>query len=166
MMLNRSLVRSTLPITALAAALAISACRTEDSESQADTSGMPPIDSTGGMTMGSGMMGGGMTGGGMMDQMQSHLRMMDGAGADSMMAMMPMHRQMVASMIAQMNREMRDMQMQMDTGWTATVDSLRQDLVRLPELGAGELQSFMPAHRARVQRIMEMHRRMMADMAR
>jgi hypothetical protein len=75
--------------------------------------------------------------------------------------MLPIHRQMAANMIAQMNREMGGMNMGADAGWTATVDSLRQDLVRMPEMGGSELQSFVPAHHARLERLMQMHQAMM-----
>lgn len=106
----------------------------------------------------------GMQGGGMMEQMQAHMRMMEGAGGDSLMATMPMHRRMTANMIAQMNREMRDMNMTADAEWDETVDSLRQDLVRMPEMTAAELEVLMPEHRERVTRLMEMHRGMMGSM--
>lgn len=101
---------------------------------------------------------------GMMDQMTGHLRMMENAGADSLHAMLPMHRQTTANMLARMNREMRDMNMPADAAWNATVDSLRQDLTRMPELSRSELAGMMPAHRARIMRLMEMHRTMMSGM--
>ena len=99
-----------------------------------------------------------------MAQMQAHMRMMQGAGGDSLRAMLPMHRQMAANMLARMNREMRDMNMPGDAAWNATVDSLRQDLTRMPEMDAAEFQAAMPAHRSRLERLMEMHRAMMANM--
>lgn len=99
---------------------------------------------------------------GMMQQMQSHMRLMDGAGADSITSMLPMHRQMVANMIAQFNQEMRDMNMPSDSAWNATVDSLRQDLMQMPEMRASDLSPFMAAHGDRVTRIMESHRMMRA----
>lgn len=112
-----------------------------------------------------GMQGmGGMQGGGMMEEMRTHMRSMQGAGGDSLRAMLPAHRQMAANMIARMNREMRDMNMAADAAWTATVDSLRQDLVRMPEMGGAELQSFMPGHQARLERLMRMHQSMMQGM--
>jgi hypothetical protein len=124
------------------------------------------MDSPGGMQGMPGMHGqmGGMASSGMMDEMQQHMQWMMGAGTDSMQVMMPMHRQMTANMLSAMNREMRDMNMTVDSAWSATVDSVRQDLVRLPELSGSELRAFMPAHRERVNRLMEMHRSMMADM--
>lgn len=97
---------------------------------------------------------------GMMDSMQVHIRMMQGMSGDRMKAMLPAHRQMVANMLSQMNSEMRQMNMQSDPKWTALADSVRQDLVRMPEMSAVELRSFMPAHGARVMRLMDTHRSM------
>ena len=88
----------------------------------------------------------------MIEQVRADLRALDGASADSLRRALPAHRQLVANMIAEMNREMRDMRMQADAPWTATVDSLRQDLTRMPDLGGGELAAVMPAHRVRVER--------------
>ncbi len=39
---------------------------------------------------------------------------------------------MAANMLAQFNREMSQMNMPDDPAWRATVDSLRQDLARMP----------------------------------
>lgn len=100
----------------------------------------------------------------MMERMEAHLRALDGADADSLTAALPGHRHAVANLIAQGNREMRDMGMSGDAAWNATVDSLRQDLVRLPELDGDEVRDLMPTHSARVIRLIEMHRRMLASM--
>jgi hypothetical protein len=101
---------------------------------------------------------------GMMEQMQAHMEMMAGMAPDSMMSMMPMHRQMAANMLAQMNRDMEQMNMPADDAWTATVDSLRGDLSRMPEMSAQELRDWMPGHRERMTRLMEMHRAMVGNM--
>lgn len=158
--------RATLLTAAVAGLLVAAACQRDEEPATTDTAADTAAGGMAGMDHGAmeGGMKGMMEGGGMMDQMQGHMRMMDSAGADQMAAMMPMHRQMVANMIAQFNREMRDMNMQTDAVWTATVDSLRRDLVRLPELRGAELQSFMPEHRGRMMRLMEMHRAMMQNM--
>jgi PBP1b-binding outer membrane lipoprotein LpoB len=149
----------------LVSALLLSGCiaeepQTEDApapaEVDAGTDTMPGMSDMPGMQ--DGMMGG------MMGQMMGHMQMMRGAGADSMQAMLPMHRQMVANMLAQMNREMREMNMTTDARWDATVDSLRNDLTRMPEMSGSELQTMMPAHHDRMMRLMEMHRTMMSDM--
>lgn len=148
-----------LAVALVLAPTLISACAREDVDADqnaaADTGAAP-----GGMQGMEGMGGSG----GMMEEMQAHMRMMDGASADSMRAMLPMHRQMVANMISQFDREMRQMNMKADAAWQATIDSLRQDNIRMPEMSANELRTFMPEHRTRVMRLMDMHRSMMGNM--
>jgi len=128
-----------------------------------DTAGMRGMQGMkGGMKggqMAGGMMGGMM--GGMRDSMPAHMRMMQGMSADQMKAMLPAHRQMVANMLSQLEGDMRKMNMRPDAGWTALTDSIRQDLVRMPEMSASEMHGFMPAHGARVMRLMAMHQQMM-----
>lgn len=129
-----------------------------DNAALSDTVPAPaqPMDGVDGM--------GGMQSSAMMTQMSSHMEQMRTAGADSIMRLMPDYRQMSASMLSQMNSEMQDMNMEGDARWNATVDSVRQDLARMPELGADGLQALMPAHHERMTRLMEMHRTMMAGM--
>ena len=100
----------------------------------------------------------------MMAQMQAHMQMMEGTSGEAMMQMMPQHRPMLANMISQMSREMRDMNMTADEEWSSTIEALRQDLVQMPEMSAAEMESFMPEHHVRVMRLMEMHQEMMAGM--
>ncbi|HKP76140.1 MAG TPA: hypothetical protein VJT67_11400 [Longimicrobiaceae bacterium] len=102
----------------------------------------------------------GMQSKGMMEELRTHMQAMHGAGGDSLKAMLPTHRQMAANLLAEMNREMRQMNMVAAPAWTATVDSVRQDLVRLPVMGPAELQSAMPGHEARLNRLMGMHQAM------
>jgi hypothetical protein len=109
----------------------------------------------------SGAMGGMMTAA-MMDSMQTHIRMMQGMSGDSMKSMLPAHRQMVANMLSRMDGEMRQMNMQPDAKWRALADSVRHDLVVLPDMSAAELRTTMPAHCARVLRLMQMHAVMVA----
>ena len=143
----------------LAASTVLAACGTEPEQTQ---SAAAPAES--GAEPAEGMEGMGGMQDGMMEQMMAHMQTMDGAGADSLQAMMPMHRQMAANMLARMNREMRDMNMTADAAWNATVDSLRQDLTRMPELTGSELETLIPAHRTRMMRLVEMHRAMMSEM--
>jgi hypothetical protein len=116
---------------------------------------------TAGIPMG-GMM---MTNPAMMDSMQSEMGRMRGMSADQMAAEMEVHRQLTANMLAQMNADMRGMNMTGDPRWTALVDSVRQDLVQLPSVPRGQLETVMPGHLARVQRLMAMHRDMMSTMS-
>ena len=147
----------------VAAATLLASCGGEDERSDAavpaDTGTEAGRD--GGME---GMSGMGGTDADMMGPIELHMQTMMSSGADSMATMLPMHRQMTANMIAQANREMREMNMTGDAAWTTTVDSLRSDLTRMPDMSAGELQSFMPAHHGRMMRLMEMHREMMGGL--
>lgn len=125
----------------------------DDTIAIAETTAMPAMPGMPGM--------GTMMSGAMMDSITAHMRAMDSASASGMQAMLPGHRQMAANMIAQMNREMREMNMTGDARWTALLDSVRQDLVRMPDLSAGQLKVLMPAHQARLARLMQAHRAMM-----
>ena len=147
----------------LMAAATLSACgAAEEQPAVADSPATAAhADSAGGM---GGMGMSGMMGAGMMDSMQTHMGMMDTVSGERMKQMLPMHRQMTANMLSQMNSEMRSMNMPASTAWTATVDSLRKDLVQMPDMSAAELEAMMPAHHARMRRLMEMHRDMMAKM--
>lgn len=149
----------------LIAPLLLGACGPGEAPEASETAeeGMPGMPGMPGMGMEE---AGGMQGGegDMMGRMGAHMQMMQGMSGDSMRAMLPMHRQMVANMIASMNREMRDMNMPADAAWSATVDSLRSDLVAMPEMDAAELEALMPAHHRRAMRLMEMHGEMMEGM--
>jgi hypothetical protein len=99
-----------------------------------------------------------------MEQMRAHLARMGGMRADSLSMQLPVHRQMVGNSLAQMNADMRSMNMPADAAWTALVDSVRADVVALPELNPAELSAAIPAHLARVTRLLESHRTMMSRM--
>jgi hypothetical protein len=145
-----------------AATVTLLGCQRDDAQRAApDSAAMPGhSDSASRMTGMPGMMKSRM-----MDSMQTHMRMMDTMSADQIKAMLPMHRRMAANMLSQMNAEMQGMTMAGDARWSATVDSIRQDLIRMPEMGAQELKAMMPAHHTRMTRLMQMHRDMMRRMA-
>jgi len=145
--------------------LAISACADGgETDSAAATAGTPADSQqrAGTPGMSSGMDMAGMRSAGMMDQMTSHLQMMQNMSADSMMAMVPAYGQQGEDMLAQMNAEMRDMSMEPDARWNATADSVRQDMSRMADMSPAELQALLPEHRARMTRLMEMHGSMMS----
>ncbi|MGH7458570.1 MAG: hypothetical protein ACREKN_05700, partial [Longimicrobiaceae bacterium] len=128
---------------------ALTACGGGDERTEAVPDTPATAEPAGGMEGMEGMEGMQGTGGmmGMLEEMQTHMRMMQGTSGDSMMAMLPMHRQMTANMISRMNREMRDMNMAADEEWNSTIEALREELVQMPEMSAAELEEFMPAHR-------------------
>jgi hypothetical protein len=94
--------------------------------------------------------------------MQSHMQAMTGASGDSLMKILPEHRQMTANMLAQMNQQMRGMKGGPE--WDEAVSAVRQDLTRMPEMGAEELKAYLPQHQEHVNRLMELHRSMMGNM--
>ena len=146
---------------ALGLVLALAACGGRD---DAETPETTVADSAAPNAGRPGMAGMAATDTGVAAQMEAHMRAMESASADSLTALLPGHRQRVANMIARMNQEMRDMNMPADAEWTATVDSLRQDLRQMPEMDATELKTLMPAHHARVTRLSQLHDSMMAAM--
>jgi hypothetical protein len=154
--------------------LLASACTSKPAAST-DTAGRtaaaaPAVDSAkpGGMTGMAGMQGmqgmQGMMSSATMDSMHAEMQKMQGMTAGQMAAMLPMHRQMAANMLSKMTADMRSMNMPADAAWTATTDSVRQDLTRLPELSNEQLKQELPAHHARMMRLMQMHKDMMAKM--
>ena len=122
--------------------------------------GATKSDSASGMA---GMPGMASAGSSMMDSMRTHMRMMQSATPEQMKSMLANHRQTVANMVSQMNGEMRSMNMPADPAWNATVDSIRQDLVHMPDMSGKELKAMMPAHGARVMRLLGMHERMLSN---
>ena len=97
----------------------------------------------------------------MMEEMRATMRAMQSASGDSLRAAIPMHRQMASDMMAQMNREMAQMKITADSRWSGLMDSLRQDLARMPGINAGEVVRFLPAHHGRLTRLMDLHREVM-----
>jgi hypothetical protein len=59
---------------------------------------------------------------------------------------------------------MPGMNMPSDAAWVALRDSIRQDLIHMPDLNASQLRTIMPQHRERVMRLMQMHEGMMSSM--
>lgn len=126
-----------------------------------DTSGMNGMGGqSGGMAGMKGM--GAMSG--MMGDMQKQMDAMMKVSPEQMKTMMPAHRQMVANLLANMTADMRKMNMTGDAAWTATIDSVRRDLAVMPELGGKEMTAAMPAHHARMMRLMAMHTKMSSNM--
>ena len=144
-------------VLAVATASVLAACTSKKSERSPETAAAAKPGAMPAMPGMSGMMSSAM-----MDSMSAEMRSMSSMSAAEMARMLPQHRQMVANMLSQMTSDMRSMNMPGDAAWTATVDSVRQDLVRFPDMTPAELKGAMPAHQARVSRLMTMHREMMS----
>jgi hypothetical protein len=78
--------------------------------------------------------------------------------ATQLAAALPMHRQMVETMLSQTSADTAQMSRTTAAAWTATADSVRSDLVKLSGMTPAQLKHAMPAHEARVMRLMKMHR--------
>lgn len=171
-LIMQRIIRTGARLTALGMAAVVAACGRENrarpasSDTTTRSSTATPASGMGGMAGMPGGMHGVMQGGSMimMDSMAVQMTRMEHMTPAQMQATMPMHRQMTANMMVQMTNEMRSMNMGTSPEWDATIDSIRQDLVRMPDMSARELKDFMPAHQERVQRLMDMHRTMMSGM--
>ena len=108
-----------------------------------------------------GMGGMGMSGMQMGAGMMAHMQSMQAMHGDSLMQMVPAHRQMLGNMIDQMDREIQAMNKPADPARTALADSLRSDMTRMTQMSAAEMDAFRTAHHDRITRLMEMHRTMM-----
>jgi hypothetical protein len=98
----------------------------------------------------------------MMDaRMQAHMQAMQGTTGDSLRRMMPMHRQMADSLMAQVRQQMHRMPSGGGAAWQALADSVQQDMRRMEHMSGTELQTFLSEHQARVMRLMQAHRGMM-----
>lgn len=107
----------------------------------------------------------------MREEWRRHMASMRGVGLDSLRAMMPRHRQMVTRMMEMVEAApgggMRmghgmgpGMGLGRDSAWIATRDSLHRDLDRIGEMSPEELEAFLEAHDARMQRMLELRERM------
>jgi len=99
----------------------------------------------------------GTANGKMMDSMHSVMHHMSSMPPEQMAALLPAHRKMVEGMLSRMPGDTGQMSATAAAAWTATADSVRTDLDRLPRMTAPELKRAMPGHEARVMRLMKMH---------
>ena len=154
--------------TTVACLVFVIGCHSRGTSSGAGETTTTRPDTSGGMS-GMNAMSGGMAMDSsmsrMIDSMRAEMTRMTSETPEQMKSMISMHRQMAANILAQMNSEMRSMNMSGDAAWTALVDSVRQDLVRMPDLSGAQLRTFVTAHRTRMERLMSMHRDMMGKMS-
>jgi hypothetical protein len=160
MISSRFILRALVTVSTGAA---LAACTSKDAPPSRESAARADSSATAGSMSGMAGMQGKM-GAATMDSMAASMHVMASMNADQLSAMLPVHRQMVANMLSQMTSDMRSMNMPADAAWTATTDSVRQDLIHLPEMGKAELKQAMPAHQARVSRLMQMHKAMMERM--
>jgi hypothetical protein len=94
-------------------------------------------------------------------RMETHLATVDRADAQQLKALVPEHRRMVTGMIEDCRQMMRQMNMSPPAKWTELENALMQDLDRMDQLPAEQIQAFLPEHRQRVQSMVDMRHEMM-----
>lgn len=160
-------------LSSAALAATLSACKPAGDKASADGSvASAEPGSLEGATRGDStmMMGGaggmtsmaGMTSAGAMDSMQTRLRVMDMMSAAQIEAALPAHSQVASDMLSMMSADVQAMHVSPNTSWSATTDSIRQDLSHMTGLTGAQMKAAMPAYHARMTRLMDMHRQMMA----
>ena len=97
----------------------------------------------------------------LMDSMERRLESLEGASATQMRTIVPAHGQLAARLLAELDSDLRAMNMAPDAAWRALTDSVRRDLARMPKMEGSELRVFMPDHHRRVDHLMTMHRKLM-----
>jgi hypothetical protein len=141
----------------LPAALAVLLVTLTACEKKPEATQVPPSGATG-------MMGGGpqmtMQGTQEMAMMGAQLDSLGAMAPAQMIAMMPAHQALATQMMGSMGAVMQGMNMQLDSGWVALSDSVRQDLTAMPGLSDGALQSRMQSHIGRMRRMMTMYQGM------
>jgi len=85
---------------------------------------------------------------------RAHLQRLDAAGNDSLPALIPVHRENVATLVSRCAAGTSGKSQPADTSWRPIAAELRQDLARLPQLAAQDLAAFMAEHRARILRFL------------
>jgi FtsP/CotA-like multicopper oxidase with cupredoxin domain len=120
-----------------------------------ETADTPAADSAGKMT------GMAMQSRQMMPAMRAHLDSMAAMPPDQLAAMLAAHQDMASRMMDAMAADMRGMNMQPDSAWTALSDSVRRDLADLPGLSGEARRTWIEAHIARMRRMMTMHQGML-----
>lgn len=83
------------------------------------------------------------------------------ASGDSLVRLVPAHREVVEAVNADCEAMMRQMKMAAPDKWTRAVAALRNDLTRMANTDAAALQAMLPEHRARVDAMLGMRRDMM-----
>jgi hypothetical protein len=97
----------------------------------------------------------------MMQAMRRHMDSMAALPPERMQAMMATHQERASAMLDAMGADMRGMNMVTNPAWEALTDSVKRDLADLPGLSGKAASDRMHEHRARINRLMNAHEKMM-----
>ncbi len=87
------------------------------------------------------------------DSVTSDLDSMSAANGDAQRHMLPAHEEMVSEFLTRNDAKMRAMHVKIDPDWVTVIDSVRNDLARMPNMSSTQLHAFFPEHARRVMRI-------------
>lgn len=87
------------------------------------------------------------------DSVTSDLDSMSAANGDAQRHMLPAHEELVSEFLTRNDAKMRAMHVKIDPDWLTVIDSVRNDLARMPNMSSTQLHAFFPEHARRVMRI-------------
>lgn len=143
---------------ALGLTLALSACGTDDQQSDAAPPAPPSTTVAETPEMGA------MAPDTLDQNLSAHMQQMEAVDGAALQGLIPRQRELVIAMIEECKAMMRQMGMSEPGMWTQLEDALREDVDRMAEMAPAELERFFPEHRDRVQRMVDMRRDMMSSM--
>ena len=88
--------------------------------------------------------------------MEVELKALDTAKAPTIQAQLPQHIVAASRLVKHLDDEMQREGKATVPEWRAIVDSVRQDLVRMPEMSVSEIMTYMPSHHARLEQLMKL----------
>ncbi len=95
---------------------------------------------------------------------EANLSRMDKAGPDSLKALLPRHREVVAALIKNCEDMMRMQKMSPPRKWTKTVADVQQDMLRMASMSAAGVKRAWPDHEQRIRDMLIMRHDMMKSM--
>ena len=87
------------------------------------------------------------------DSVTADLDSMSDATGDAQRLMLPAHEKLVSDFLTRNDAKMRAMHVRIDPDWLTVIDSVRNDLARMPNMSSAQLHAFFPEHARRVMRI-------------
>jgi len=87
------------------------------------------------------------------DSVTADIDSMSSAGGDAQRRMLPAHEALLSEFLTRNDAKMRAMHEQIDPDWLTVIDSVRNDLARMPNMSSAQLHAFFPEHARRVMRI-------------
>jgi len=87
------------------------------------------------------------------DSVTADLDSMSSAKGDAQRHMLPAHEELVSEFLTRNDAKMRAMHVKIDPDWLTIIDSVRDDLARMPNMSSTQLHAFFPEHARRMMRI-------------